>query len=169
MSNRASYLSFGVAWLAGYSAFALSVGADPAVPAALASGVLLVGLVAALTITAIGAARTGDEPLVARMLAGSWLIGFGALTLVISALAGALEQPRVQTLLWPSGAGLVVGLLYLAGGAARRDVLQYTLGAWLALTSSAALFLGEANMYWALAIAGGGAYFIAAKAAAVTA
>ncbi|MGV9739855.1 hypothetical protein [Nocardia farcinica] len=60
------------------------------------------------------------------------------------------------------GSGLIVGLLYLAGGAAYRDVLQYTLGAWLALTSTAALLLDGASPYWVLAVAGGGSYLLAA-------
>ncbi|MGX9887973.1 hypothetical protein [Streptomyces sp. NPDC002276] len=53
-------------------------------------------------------------------------------------------------------AWLVVGLLYLAGGAVCRDRLPYVLGTWLALTSSAALFLHGATLYWVLALAGGG-------------
>lgn len=68
----------------------------------------------------------------------------------------------MQTLLWPTASGLVVGMIYLAGGAAHRDTLQYTLGTSLAAISSAALFFNGAHMYWILALAGGGAYLIAA-------
>ncbi|MFB7274980.1 hypothetical protein [Streptomyces sp. NPDC056244] len=60
------------------------------------------------------------------------------------------------------GSGLVVGLLYLAEGAVRRNLLHYSLGTWLALTSTAALFLGTPGLYWVLTVAGGGAYAIAA-------
>jgi hypothetical protein len=99
---------------------------------------------------------------IGKMLAASWLVGFGALFLIITALSTALQEQLVHTLLWPTGSGLVIGLLYLAGGVAHRDLLQYGLGAWLAVTSSAALFLQGANVYWALALAGGGAYLVAA-------
>ncbi|MBB5162975.1 hypothetical protein [Mycobacterium sp. AZCC_0083] len=90
------------------------------------------------------------------------LVGFGALFLVITALSEALQDQQVPALLWPTGSGLVIGLVYLAGGIAHRDVLQYGLGGWLAVTSPAALFLEGANVYWALALAGGVAYLVAA-------
>ena len=121
----------------------------------------------AVTITGVCTAKAhrgarGHEAVIDKMLAASWLVGFGALFLIITALSTALQEQLVHTLLWPSGSGLVIGLLYLAGGVARRDGLQYGLGVWLAVTSSAALFLQGANVYWALALAGGGAYLVAA-------
>ncbi|UGT53897.1 ABC transporter permease [Nocardia asteroides] len=169
LDNRPSYLSFGLAWLLGHGAYALSHGADPLLrlPSALPSVLLIGGLLAAMVITSVVTMRaqrdaTGRDAVVGNLLAASWLIGFGALFFVITALSSALAQPDLRMLLWPAGSGLIVGLLYLAGGAAYRDVLQYALGAWLALTSSAALFLDGASPYWVLAIAGGGSYLAAA-------
>jgi hypothetical protein len=166
MSNRPSYVSFGLALLVGYGAFALSYGDDPILPmpSAVPAALLLVGLLTAVTITGVATAkaRRAHDAMIENMLAAVWLIGFGALFLVITALSEALREPQVHTLLWPSGSGLVIGLIYLAGGIAHRDVLQYGLGAWLAVTSPAALFLQGANVYWALALAGGGAYLVAA-------
>ncbi|MFE2595660.1 hypothetical protein ACFXCZ_04010 [Streptomyces sp. NPDC059396] len=46
------------------------------------------------------------------------------------------------------GSGLVVGLLYLAEGAVRRNLLHYS--------------LGTPGLYWVLTVAGGGSYAIAA-------
>ncbi|GAB2681169.1 ABC transporter permease [Nocardia goodfellowii] len=166
-NNRPSYSSFGLAWLLGYGAFALTYGDDPPVPATVAAVLLFGGLLAALIITGIGAVRAqrgarGREALTGKLLAAAWLIGFGALSLVIEALSTALNEPEVQTLLWPTGAGLVVGMIYLGGGLAYRDSLQYALGAWLAVMSSAALFLDGATLYWALALIGGGGYLVAA-------
>ncbi|WP_194818353.1 ABC transporter permease [Nocardia sp. XZ_19_385] len=165
-NNRPSYLSFGLAWLLGYGAFALTYGADPPVPSAVAAILLFGGLLIALIITGVGAVRAqrgahGREAVAGKLLAVAWLVGFGALSVLIQALSTALDEPEVQTLLWPSGAGLVVGMIYLAGGLAYRDTLQYALGAWLAVLSSAALFLDGANLYWALALIGGGGYLVA--------
>ncbi|MFE6925552.1 ABC transporter permease [Nocardia sp. NPDC057663] len=169
LDNRPSYLSFGMAWLLGHGAYALSHGDDPLVrlPSAVPSVLLIAGLLIAMIITSIVTMRaqrgvTGKDAVVGNLLAVSWLIGFGALFFVITALSSALAQDDLKMLLWPTGSGLIVGLLYLAGGAAYRDVLQYALGAWLALTSSAALFLDGASPYWVLAIAGGGSYLVAA-------
>ena len=166
MSNRPSYVGFGLALLVGYGAFALSHGDDPIlpIPSAVPAVVLLVGLLTALTITGVTTAKawSAHDAVIENMLAAAWLVGFGALYLVITALSEALRDQQVHTLLWPTGSGLVIGLIYLAGGIAHRDVLQYGLGAWLAVTSPAALFLHGANVYWALALAGGGAYLLAA-------
>ncbi|MFF2087186.1 ABC transporter permease [Nocardia sp. NPDC058176] len=169
LDNRPSYLSFGMAWLLGHGAYALSHGDNPVLrlPSVLPSALLIAGLLTAMIITTIVTMRaqrgvTGKDAVVGNLLAASWLIGFGALFFVITALSSALAQDDVKMLLWPTGSGLVVGLLYLAGGAAYRDVLQYALGAWLALTSSAALFLDGASPYWVLALAGGGSYLVAA-------
>ena len=169
LNNRPSYVSFGLAWLVGYGAFALADGDDPIlpIPSVVPAILLLGGLLTAVTVTGVVTAKAqrgarGHEALVGNLLAASWLVGFGALFLIITALSTALQEQHVYTLLWPTGSGLVVGLLYLAGAVAHRDVLQYGLGTWLAVMSSAALFLQGANVYWALALAGGGAYLVAA-------
>ncbi|WP_051746478.1 hypothetical protein [Streptomyces scopuliridis] len=83
--------------------------------------------------------------------------------MIITALSWELGEQHVHTLLWPTGSALVIGLIYLAGGVVYRDVLQYALGGWLALTSTAALFFGVPGMFWVLALAGGGGYFVAAR------
>jgi hypothetical protein len=53
-------------------------------------------------------------------------------------------------------------VLYLGEGAARRNVLHYALGTWLALTSTAALLLDVPHLFWVLAVAGGGGFVVAA-------
>lgn len=84
-----------------------------------------------------------------------------AVDLAITGLTSTLDVPDLPTILWPTGSGLVVGLLYLGEGAARRNVLHYGLGSWLALTSTAALLLDTPGPFWVLAVAGGGGYLVA--------
>ncbi|WP_067533580.1 ABC transporter permease [Nocardia crassostreae] len=169
LDNRLSYLGFGAAWLVGHGATALANGENPlvAMPSALPSALLVGGMLVAMIVTGVVSARaqrgaTGSDAVVGNLLAASWAVGFGALFIVITALSSALNNPAVESLLWPAGSGLVVGLLYLAGGSAYRDVQQYALGSRLALISAAALFLGGVSAYWLLALAGGGAYLLAA-------
>ena len=47
--------------------------------------------------------------MIGNLLAASWLVGFGALFLIITALSTALQEQHIHTLLWPTGSGLVVG------------------------------------------------------------
>ncbi|MFE6131888.1 ABC transporter permease [Streptomyces sp. NPDC056437] len=169
VDNRAAYVSFGFAYVFGHGTSALSQGADPLVdmPGWLPTVLLGIGLAAGTvhaTIAAVRAQRGADASDLrsSRLLGLSWVSGFAALFLAITGLTTSLDMPELQTTLWPTGAGLVVGLLYLGEGAARRNVLHYSLGTWLALISTVALFLGTPGLFWVLAVAGGGGYAVAA-------
>ncbi|WP_069166186.1 ABC transporter permease [Nocardia altamirensis] len=168
VDNLATYVSFGAAYLLGHGAAALSKGDDPFVslpgwlPLALLGGGLAVGI--GYSIRAANRAQRGASTadiLSGKLLGFSWASAFVALFLAITGLAAVVEHPDLQTMLWPVGSGLIVGLLYLGEGAVRRNVLHYALGTWLALTSTAALFFGATGLFWVLAIAGGGGYLVA--------
>ncbi|WP_280441828.1 ABC transporter permease [Nocardia brasiliensis] len=168
VDNRSTYVSFGLAYILGHGAAALSRGDDPllALPAWLPLALLgmgfAVGTVCA-TRAALRAQRGAAKPdvLTGQLLGLSWAVGFGALFVAITGLTTTAGLPELQSVLWPAGSGLVVGLLYLGEGAARRNVLHYGLGAWLALVSTSALFVGMPGFFAVLAIAGGGGYAVA--------
>ncbi|MFD0023449.1 ABC transporter permease [Streptomyces sp. NPDC058382] len=170
VDNRATYVSFGLAYVLGHGSAAVSRGSTPLLdlPDWLPMTLLGIGLAAGTvqaTVAALRAQRatTGaDDILSGKLLGAAWVIAFGALFLAITGLTNSLDLPDLQSMLWPTGSGLVVGLLYLAEGAARRNLLHYGLGTWLALTSTAALLFGTPGLYWVLTIAGGGAYALAA-------
>ncbi len=172
VDNRATYISFGLAYVLGHGSAAVSQGDAPLLdlpgwlPMTLLGAGLAVGTVQA-TVAALRAQRAATEPddvLSGRLLGAAWVTGFAALYLAITGLASTLNLPDVQSLLWPTGSGFVVGLLYIAEGARRRNLLHYGLGTWLALTSTAALLLGTPGLYWVLTVAGGGAYAVATLA-----
>lgn len=168
IDNRATYICFGLAYVLGHGTAALSRGADPLIglpewlPTTLLGIGLAVGTVYA-TIAALRAQRGADqqEVLSGRLLGLAWVVAFAALFLAITGLTATTEVPDLADMLWPAGSGLVVGLIYIAEGSARRNLLHYTLGSWLALTSSAALLLGTPGLYLVLTVAGGGAYAVA--------
>ncbi|MGW7595076.1 ABC transporter permease, partial [Streptomyces rubiginosohelvolus] len=149
VDNRATYIGFGLAYVFGHGSAALSKGTNPLLdlPAWLPMALLGAGLAAGTVVATRAALRaqrgaTGPDLLSGKLLGASWIIGFAALFLAITGLSSAVEMPDLQSMLWPTGSGLIVGLLYVSEGAARRNVLHYGLGVWLALTSTAALFLG---------------------------
>lgn len=168
VDNRATYLSFALAYLFGHGAAALSKGSDPMVslpgwlPMALLGIGLAVGTVQA-TLAALRAQRGADSPdiLSSKLLGISWASAFAALFLAITGITSLLDRSDLQAVLWPTGAGLIVGLLYLGEGAARRNVLHYCLGTWLALVSTGALLLGTPGLFWVLTLGGGGGYAVA--------
>ncbi|MEV1026150.1 ABC transporter permease [Streptomyces sp. NPDC050264] len=170
VDNRSTYVSFGLAYVLGHGSAALSKGDTPVLdlpgwlPMTLLGAGLAVGTVLA-TRAALRAQNTATDPgeiLSGKLLGAAWVTAFAALFLTITGLAAAIDHPAVQTLLWPTGSGLIVGLIYVAEGAARRNPLHYGLGTWLALTSTGALLLGDPAFYWVLTLAGGGAYALAA-------
>lgn len=169
VDNRSAYVSFGLAYVLGHGASALSKGTDPVLtmPGWLPMALLGAGLVAGTvqsTAAAIRAQRGARKPevLSGKLLGAAWISGFAALFLAITGLTAVLEMPELQAILWPVGSGFVVGLLYIAEGALRRNSLHYCLGTWLALVSTASLSFGSPGLYWVLAVAGGGAYAVAA-------
>ncbi|MFF3432081.1 ABC transporter permease [Streptomyces sp. NPDC002602] len=168
VDNRAAYLSFGLAYVLGHGAAAASQGDAPllGLPGWLPMTLLGFGLATGIVQATVAASRaqrgaTAPDLLSGRLLGAAWIVAFTALFLAITGLTSVLDQPELQSILWPAGSGLIVGLLYLAEGAVRRDVLHYVLGVWLALTSTAALSLDAPDLYGALALAGGGAYVLA--------
>ena len=169
IDSRAAYTSFGLAYVLGHGASAVSLGPDPLItlPPWLPTTLLAIGLAAGTVFAALAANRAQrgagrPDVLSAKLLGLSWISAFAALFLAITGLAAELDMPDLPTMLWPTWAGFLVGLLYLGEGAARRNVLHYVLGTWLALISTAALFLGTPGLFWVLAVAGGGGFAVAA-------
>ncbi|GAB2756629.1 ABC transporter permease [Amycolatopsis magusensis] len=169
VDNLATYLSFGLAYVVGHGAAAVSHGADPLVrlpgwlPLTLLGIGLAVGTVNA-TIAATRAQRGAGKPeaLAGKLLGAAWITGFTALFLAITGLSAAIDHPELQAMLWPAGSSLVVGLLYLAEGVARRNALHYTLGTCLVLVAGVSFLFGTPGLFWILAVVGGFAYAVAA-------
>jgi hypothetical protein len=171
VDNRPAYLSFGLAYVLGHGSTAIAQSTDPLVvlPGWLPSTLLGAGLAAGTVFATLAATRAqrgadGSGVLAGKLLGLSWISGFAALFLAVTGLGAMADTPGLQTVLWPTGSGLVVGLLYLSEGIARRNLVHYCLGTWLALVSTFALTLGAPNLFWLLAIAGGGGYAIATVA-----
>ncbi|MFJ6855621.1 ABC transporter permease [Streptomyces sp. NPDC091271] len=170
VDNRATYISFGLAYVFGHGSAAVSQGATPLLdlPGWLPMTLLGAGLAAGTlqaTVAAMRAQRTATKPddiLSGKLLGIAWVTAFAALFLAITGLTSTVDVPDLQSTLWPTGSGFVVGLLYVAEGAVRRNLLHYGLGTWLALASTAALLLASPGLYWVLTVAGGGAYALAA-------
>jgi hypothetical protein len=168
VDSRAAYAGFGLAYVLGHGASAVSLGPDPliALPAWLPITLLGAGLAAGSIFATVAAVRAqrgaGQHDVLSGKLLGlSWMSGFAALFLAITGLAAQLGMPDLPMLLWPTLAGFLVGVLYLGEGAARRNVLHYALGTWLALTCTASLLLDVPHLFWVLAVAGGGGFVVA--------
>lgn len=169
IDNRPSYVAWAVAWFIGFGAFAIGGGDDPIIgmPVIVPALLLAVGIVAGIAISIYCVARavrgiTGPAAVSGRLFGASWFIGYAALFLYIAGISNFVGGHVVEKIMWPAGAGVVAGLLYLAGGVLHRDYVQYGLGVWLALTSAGGALLGVDGLHWALATVGAGGYAAAA-------
>ncbi|RAS68872.1 hypothetical protein C8D87_102950 [Lentzea atacamensis] len=167
IDNRAAYLGFAFAYVFGHGAAVLSETGLVVMPSWLPIGFLgaglLAGTVLAMTASLRAQRAVSPERRRAEKLVGTaWVTGFAALALMITTLSTVFEKPELQTVLWPAGATIVVGLIYIAEGAVRRNALHHNLGTWLALVAAATLFVPAPGFFGVLAVLGGGAYAVAA-------
>lgn len=179
--GRVLYGVWGLAWLLGYSTLYTSSlrSADAAATATGATGVsgavgqpepwafavfgtLLIAAVA-LTIVHVLTRVSGVRGANARagaLYGWAWTIGFVAMSMVLAGLARAGANPEVMALASNALACLVVGLLYLAGGAMWHETRLYVLGVWVLLVAGAATIAGMPGTYLVMAVAGGGGFLL---------
>lgn len=166
---RLVYGVWGIAWLLGFAAlYVARAGTGPVDVAPAVAGIAFFLLfVAAMVVTGFHMARRfagvrGLSSRVGAMYGWAWLIGFTTYAAIMGGAQRAGVEDPVMGLLWSAGSGLVVGLLYLAGGALWQDRVQYGLGAWILLASGAGALAGTPGIYLVMSLAGGGGFLLAA-------
>ena len=159
------YGTWGAAWFLGFAMLYLAYrGGMPLV----VGGLVFAGLqLAAIVVTGVHIARAtrgvrGVSSEVGAMYGWGWLLGFGCVGAIITGLVRVGITEEQSALLNPALSLLVVGLLYLGGGALWRDRVQYGLGVWILATDAVSVFAGVPGNYLVLSIAGGGGFLVAA-------
>lgn len=161
------YATWGVAWTLGFTAFALTASEVVAVPTWVGGIVFFALQIAAMVITTVHSTRAirgirGVSSEVGAMYGWSWALGFGALAFINIGLMRLGLTDEQMAVLWPASSLLIVGVLYLAGGALWRDRFQFGLGVWMLVINAISVFAGTPANYVVLAIAGGGGFLVAA-------
>jgi hypothetical protein len=167
VDNRAAYLGFAFAYVFGHGAALLSKSGAVLMPSGLPIGLLATGLAAGTVFAMTASLRAQRAASEARrraetLVGAAWITGFAALALAVTGVSTVFDEPELQTVLWPAGSTIVVGLIYIAEGAVRGNALHYNLGTWLMLVAAATLFVPGAGFFGVLAVLGGGAYLVAA-------
>ncbi|MCG8921046.1 ABC transporter permease [Lentzea sp. CC55] len=167
VDNRAAYLGFAFAYVFGHGSALLSRAELVTMPGWLPIALLATGLVAGTVFAMTASLRAqrfapASRRRAEKLVGTAWVTGFAALALAVTGLSTVFEKPELQTVLWPAGSTIVVGLIYIAEGAVRGNALHHNLGTWLALVAAAALFVPGAGFFGVLAVLGGAAYLLAA-------
>ncbi|MDQ6641784.1 MAG: hypothetical protein M3Y66_04735 [Actinomycetota bacterium] len=163
------YGPWGAAYLFGFgSAFLTYPSAVPSrlsgTVAGVISGVLFaVAVVVSIVIgTRGGRGVRGPSRMVGAMYGWSWTLAFSALTAVNIGVTRRGLPADTATLLWSGSTLVLVGVLYLAGGALWQDRFQYGLGVWMLVTGAASVLAGVPGNFAVLSLAGGGGLLLAA-------
>jgi hypothetical protein len=164
---RLIYGLWGIAWLIGFLLMWLARRDDPSLDGTVAGIAYAALMIAAIVVTIVHTMRRtagvrGVSSRVGAMYGWCWFLGFAGLTAVMNAALRAGASDELIGILWPALSGLVVGLLYLAGGALWQDRFQYGLGLWILISSSIGALAGYPGVYLVMALCGGGGFLLAA-------
>jgi hypothetical protein len=163
------YWPWGAAYLLGFgSVFLTYPSAVPlrlsGVAAATITGVLFAAaiLVSVVSGTRAGRGVRGPSRMVGVMYGWSWALGFCTLAAVNIGVTRLGVPADAATLLWSGSSLLLVGVLYLAGGALWQDRFQYGLGVWMLVTGAGSVLAGVPGNFAVLSLAGGGGLLLTA-------
>lgn len=163
---RILYGAWGLAWLAGYGTLWFT-SRNGGAPPTWAFVVFAACLAAAGVVTAIHIARRtggvrGASATTGTMYGLTWPVAFLATGIMLGALSRAGLTGEQMALVSNGFAVLVVGALYMAGGAMYRDRAWFVLGAWITLVVAVGTLLGVPALFLVMSLAGGGVMLVAA-------
>lgn len=162
----------GLAWLLGYGTLALTQNANGLPPAGafVVFGALLLaaGVLTAVHITRRSAGLRGASTRAGVMYGITWPISFVVVSVMVGALGNAGVDGEAMAIAANGAFTILVGVLYMAGGAMYRDMTWFLLGVWIAVVAAVAGLAGLPALYWIMALAGGGGLLIRASIAVIT-
>ncbi|WET81139.1 hypothetical protein P3102_07915 [Amycolatopsis sp. QT-25] len=157
---------WGLVWLFGFGLVYVSAPPTALLPLWLAAVIVVAGFVGAMAYSAVYGIRAGrgvrgPSRLVGAMYGWSWMIAFGGLTVVNTALIRLGLDTDLIPLLWSGTSLVLTGLMYLAGGMLWQSGLQYGLGVWIIACGAASVLAGGPYNFLVLSVAGGGGFLVA--------
>jgi len=169
VDGRLLFGAWGTAWLLGFGALWSAVGEPPLLrwPGSVAGPVFAALLVTAMAVTVVHVARRtagvrGTSAVQGAMYGWAWFSGFVAVFALATALVRAGADDGVIRVAMTLVPALLVGALYMTGGAIWQDRTFFALGAWIVLVTVVAAFAGVPGMFAVMAVAGGGGMLVAA-------
>ncbi|MET8142823.1 hypothetical protein ABZU32_21170 [Sphaerisporangium sp. NPDC005288] len=164
----AFYIMWGLVWLIGYGALFVRYGASgrPQGPLSLgmALTILFGTMILALVITGYAGWRQGSQVRGASQARGamyglSWFFGYMLVGALCGHFGGLLPEAE-RTLLWCCVSMLVVGLLFMAGGAVWGVRQMFAVGVWVTVVNVAGVVAGP-GLHALFSAVGVGGVFIA--------
>jgi hypothetical protein len=168
---RVLFGAWGVAWLVGFTVLWLRDLEPPVLRMSQQAGMMVfaallfaAGGVTAWHLAVKGRGIRGASARQGAMYGWSWSLSFGVVGALAYALARAGASEEVMGVAMMITSLLVVGALYMAGGALWEERIQWALGAWICLATIVAAVVGLPHMYLVMAVGGGGGLLVGAAA-----
>lgn len=164
-------ITWASAWIIGFGAIwsATAGGGNPffRMPTALAWAVFGVALVTGAVVSIVMGIRSGvgvrgPSRLAGAMYGWAWSVSMFGAGLLLGAVQRAGADAEVMAVLSPAVFALLVGVLYLAGGALWRSPVQYALGIVMIATAIGASYAGAPTNYLVYATVGPAAMLVVA-------
>lgn len=165
---RLLYGVWGAVWLAGFGLLWLAEqipGAGLSLGWAYAgfAALMVVGVVVtAVHLTRRSSGLTGTTSSQRRMFGWTWGLSFGVVAVLNTSLGMAGASDQVMAVVTSVVPALVVGALYMAGGAVWGDAVQFGLGAWICVAAASGALSGPDRVHLVMAVAGGGGLLVGA-------
>ncbi|MFS4504963.1 hypothetical protein ACMA46_01885 [Clavibacter sp. Sh2141] len=168
-------ISWGVAWILGYTALWLIDGSDAVrLPLPVAVGIFA-GLILAASIVSLvlgvrgstGLATTGEARWQGRVYGISWSVAMTSVYVLGMGLSFNGAPSEMLSIFYPSGFSFVAGLMLLSTAALFHSRSSLLLGSILVVAALAAPFAGYPGNYLVMAVVGGGAYLVTGVAVAL--
>ena len=157
------FVPWGLGYLVGFGGVWLAIRGvlpDAAVPPLLVVAGVVPLVSTGITVTRSSRGLAGPSRRVVALYGWAWVLGVAALCAINLRLTALGLPAPTLSLIWSGSALLLVGLLYLAGGALRNHLPQYVLGIWTLVTAVATVFVGYPSNFLVLALAGGGGFVV---------
>jgi len=160
-------LAWGIAWVVGYGALWLIDGARPAfaLPTPVASVIFATLLIAASVLSAIIGSRSGrgirsssSAAFTGTVFGVTAFAGFLSIWVFAAAMSANGMPESLEPLFFPTGMGIIIGIMYLMAGAIWHAVPSIVLGGLLLAVALIAPFFGYPHHYLFFAIAGGAVF-----------
>lgn len=143
--------AWAVAWFFGFGAlwFAKDVGGVALIDTGVAWAIFGVLIVAGIVWSVVSGVRSassgihGRSQLQGALYGNAWAISMVGTTLITTGLRRSGVSEQTANLMYPAMFILIVGVLYLAGGAVWRSPALYALGIAMIVVASVATFIGS--------------------------
>ncbi len=163
------YVAWGTAWLIGYGVLHGSshgwLPLEYSTALVIFGAAIILGVASSIWLTVtVSIGIRGDSAFQGAVYGWSWMLSFAVVFFIASRIGQISTDPQFTGMLANSLAVLVVGMMYMFGGALWREIPMLVLGIWFLLVDVVSLIAGPDGFITVFLTLGVGGFYAAAVA-----